>query len=245
MCGYEMLARELIPYMINLKKDGAAMSNEEKILQMLEGLTVEVKGISGKLERLESKVGMLEGKVDTLEGKVDRLTERVDKQGVVLEVLVGKVESLEQGQNELMQDIAKLKQSHTKLEQGHVKLEQSHVKLEQDIERIEKLIIETKENVVYIENVECKKTSVLFDAHSRLTDKVNEAIALIPEIRDLGVKISVHDALAVDRVILEHDKKLYSFEMKIEKLMVEQSRLKSDIEKIMWKERANNEQDCA
>jgi len=72
------------------------MNNEEKILELLEGLTRSVSGIDGRLERLETGQAVLEGRMERLEGeeKFSRLRfDRLERLSVALEGRMGRLES--------------------------------------------------------------------------------------------------------------------------------------------------------
>ena len=79
------------------------MSNEEKILLMLEGLNGKVEGLNGKVEGISNDL--------------KELSSNVKKQGVVLENLVSKVEKLEERMDRLEERMDRLKENQVELEQ--------------------------------------------------------------------------------------------------------------------------------
>lgn len=72
------------------------MTNEEKILELLEGLTRSVSGIDSRLERLETGQAALEGRVTRMEGEVGfwRLGfDRMERMQTALEGRMGRLET--------------------------------------------------------------------------------------------------------------------------------------------------------
>ena len=130
------------------------MSNEEKIILMLEGLGSRIDGLTGKVDGLTSKV-------EWMSDDLEELSDTVKKQGEILENLVSKVEKLEDRMD--------------RLEDRMDKLEENQVKLEQ-------LVVSTKEVVVLLETEQAQRIGSLFDADSRLYDTVKKALAEVSKV---------------------------------------------------------------
>ncbi len=86
------------------------MTNEEKILEMLEGLTRSVSGIDSRLERLETGQAVLEGRMGRLETTMaeqgellQKVDERSQRTAVMLEAdVLPRLQSLYEGHQAIM-----------------------------------------------------------------------------------------------------------------------------------------------
>lgn len=54
------------------------MTNDEKMLQMLEALTGEVKNINTRLDNMETRFDKIEARLDNMEARLDNMEARLD-----------------------------------------------------------------------------------------------------------------------------------------------------------------------
>ena len=94
------------------------MSNEEKIMLMLEGLNSKVEGIDSKVEGISNDL--------------KEFSNTVADHGIVLEKLVDKVDKLKEGQAKLEEGQSKLEKDMTRLEQLTISAKEVVVLLENE-----------------------------------------------------------------------------------------------------------------
>ena len=116
------------------------MSNEEKILELLQGM-------SGDISELKQGQARMEKRLDSLEEKVDRLEEKVDS-------LEQKVDSLEQKVDSLEQKVDRLEQRVDSLEQRVGSLEQRVGSLERDVSSLKSDMRILKQKVSDLDQVQ-------------------------------------------------------------------------------------------
>lgn len=128
------------------------MNNEEKILELLEGLTRSVSGIDGRLERLETGQAVLEGRMERLEGeeKFSRLRfDKLERLSVALEGRMGRLETDVSGVKVLLDtDIQKQLQT---LAEGDEALAERLDRAVGTLDKVESMAEDTKDmmDVVY------------------------------------------------------------------------------------------------
>jgi chromosome segregation ATPase len=134
------------------------MNNEEKILSMLEGLTVTVGSLVTKVDTLEQGQNRLEQKVTSLDQKVASLDQKVTS-------LDQDVKSLDQKVTSLDQDVKSIKQDVKSLEEGQAILVAEQQKTNRRLETIENTVLKLEHRVN--ENI-----GVLHDGFVWLREKV-------------------------------------------------------------------------
>lgn len=91
------------------------MTNDEKILQILEALTGEVKNINTRLDNMETRFDKIEARLDNMETRLDNMEARLDnmqhdiKSG--FEMLGNFVHEIEKSTTETEKRFSRLKQA--------------------------------------------------------------------------------------------------------------------------------------
>ena len=70
------------------------MTNEEKILQLLESQQIELRKINSRLDGMESRLGGMESRFDGMESRLDGMESRLDKLEESAEVTRGGINTL-------------------------------------------------------------------------------------------------------------------------------------------------------
>ena len=70
------------------------MTNEEKILQLLESQQIELCKINSRLDGMESRLGGMESRLDGMESRFDGMESRLDKLEESAEVTRGGINTL-------------------------------------------------------------------------------------------------------------------------------------------------------
>ncbi len=70
------------------------MTNEEKILQLLESQQIELRKINSRLDGMESRLGGMESRLDGMESRFDGMESRLDKLEESAEVTRGGINTL-------------------------------------------------------------------------------------------------------------------------------------------------------
>lgn len=109
----------------------------------------------------------------------------------ILQQILEKLTSLEQGQAKLEQGQAKLEQGQAKLEQGQAKLEQGQAETNSRLERVEQRV--TKLELV-LENETNKNIKLLAEGHMILSKKIDDLKDLNVKVIDLQSDTAVHRA---------------------------------------------------
>lgn len=84
------------------------MTNDEKMLQMLEALTGEVKNINTRLDNMETRFDKIEARLDNMEARLDNMQHDI-KSG--FEMLGNFVHEIEKSTTETEKRFSRLKQA--------------------------------------------------------------------------------------------------------------------------------------
>ena len=137
------------------------MSNEEKILELLQGMSGDISELKQGQARMEKRLDSLEEKVDRLEEKVDSLEQKVDSLEQKVDRLEQRVDSLEQRVGSLERDVSSLKSDMRILKQKVSDLDQVQAMavLHQETDIIPKLQL-IHENQILLLSTKADKAEV-------------------------------------------------------------------------------------